>query len=241
MRARTVSVGIVALAVLTAMPELHSDADAVRLVPAVKRYLDHTVDQPLTHYRAFRRLEAQGMGRSGWLEAWTELHGNQFRYEIVAEGGSDSVRGRVLHKYLETERQAIASGEAGRSTLTPENYEFQPSSEQPEGLTKILMKPRHKGKLMLDGAMFLAKDAADLVKVEGRAVSNPSFWIRKVEITRHYQCVNGVNVPIDVSSIANIRFAGKATFRMTYQYVHINGRTTLPTLNSVASAAGAGR
>jgi hypothetical protein len=181
------------------------------------------------------------MGRAGWIEAWTELDGNQFRYEIVAEGGSDSVRGRVLRKYLETERQAIASGEARRSALTPENYEFQPSPEQPDGLTKILMKPRHKGKLMLDGAMFLAKDAAELVRVEGRAVSNPSFWVKRVEITRHYQRVNGVNVPVDVASTANIRFAGRATFRMTYQYAQINGRSTLPTVNRVASMARSSR
>lgn len=234
-RAVRFSLGIVALAVLTATPTLHSDADAVRLVPAMQRYLDQTGGQSLATYRAFRRLEAEGMGHAGWLEAWTELQGNTFTYEVVGEGGSESVRRRVLHKYLENERHAIATGEAQRSALTPDNYNFQAAPEQAGGLIKILMKPRHKGKLMLDGAMFLASDAGSLVRVEGRAVSSPSFWIKRVQITRQYQRVNGINVPMAVASTASIRFAGTATFHMTYEYAQINGRSTFGTINTVAS------
>jgi hypothetical protein len=215
------------------MPRLQSDADATRLVPAVQRYLEQ--ESPLSEYRAFRRIEAEGVGHHGWLEAWTELQGSVFSYQITAEGGSDRVRKRVLRKILESEREAIANGEAERSALTAENYDFAPSSEQPGGLIKILMKPRHKGKLMLDGAMFFAGSTPDLVRVQGRAVSNPSFWVKRVDITRHYQRLNGVNVPVHVSSTANIRFAGKATFHMTYQYTQINGRSTLGTVGVIAS------
>jgi hypothetical protein len=225
----------VPIAVFAAVATLKSDADAVRLEPDVQRYLDHGV-QRVTTYRAFRRLEAEGVGRSGWLEAWTELHGNSFRYEITSEGGSDDIRGRVLRKVLENEQQAWRTGEVIRSELTSENYEFQRSPEQPEGLLKILMKPRRKGKLMLDGAMFLAREAAELVRVEGRAVSNPSFWIKRVDIKRDYQRILGHSVPISVESIASIRFAGKATFRMSYQYAQINGQSTLGVVNTIASA-----
>lgn len=216
------------------MSSLHGDSDAVRLEPAVQRYLD-SGNQRVTTYRAFRRLEAEGMGHAGWLEAWTELQGRTFHYVITAEGGSDGVRGRVLRKVLESERQAWASGEALRSELTAENYEFERSPDQPEGLLKVLMKPRRKGKLMLDGAMFLAPAAADLVRVEGRAVSNPSFWVKRVDITREYQRINSYTVPINVASIASIRFAGKAKFRMSYQYAQINGQSTLGTVNAIAS------
>ncbi len=233
---RRLSFGILALAVLAATPSIQGSADAVRLEPVVQRYLDRAPAQRVDTYRAFRRLEAQGLGQSGWLEGWTELEGNVFRYDITAEGGSEGVRGRVLRKYLESEQQAWASGEAQRSELTPDNYEFQRSPDQPEGLLKILMKPRRKGKLMLDGALFLAREAADLVRVEGRAVTNPSFWIRRVDITRRYQRVAGCSVPVAVESVANIRFAGKATFRMSYEYTQINGRPTLGIVNAVASS-----
>ena len=231
-----VSLVFVPLALLAVMPSLHSDADAVRLEPAVQRYLDRGA-QRVTTYRAFRRLEAEGMGQRGWLEAWTELRGKTFTYDITGEGGSEGVRGRVLHKVLENEQQAWASGEVLRAELTEENYEFQRSSDQPQGLLKVLMKPRRKGKLMLDGAMFLAREAAELVRVEGRAVSNPSFWIRRVDITREYQRIAGYSVPVNVVSTANIRFAGKATFRMSYQYAQINGQSTLGTVGVIASAS----
>lgn len=231
-----VSLVIVPLAVLTAMTTLHGDANAVRMEPAVQRYLDRG-GQRVTTYRAFRRLEAEGMGQRGWLEAWTELRGNRFSYDVTAEGGSDGVRGRVLRKVLENEQQAWASGEVLQSELTEENYEFERSPEQPPGLVKVLMKPRRKGKLMLDGAMFLAREAADLVRVEGRAVSNPSFWIKRVDIKKDYQRIVGCSVPVNVVSIANVRFAGKATFRMSYQYAQINGQSTLGTVGVIASTA----
>ncbi|MGE5815905.1 MAG: hypothetical protein ACM36C_15555 [Acidobacteriota bacterium] len=231
-----VSLVTVPLAVLTAMSTLHGDANAVRMEPAVQRYLNRGV-QRVTTYRAFRRLEAQGMGQQGWLEAWTELRGNRFSYDVTAEGGSEGVRGRVLRKVLENEQQAWATGEVLQSELTEENYEFERSPEQPQGLVKVLMKPRRKGKLMLDGAMFLAREAADLVRVEGRAVSNPSFWIKRVDIKKDYQRIVGCSVPVNVVSIANIRFAGKATFRMSYQYAQINGQSTLGTVGVIASTA----
>lgn len=232
---RRVLLGILTLAVLTATRSLHSSADAVRLEPAVQRYLDRVPTQRVETYRAFRRLEAQGLGQNGWLEAWTELNGTDFRYQITAEGGSEGVRSRVLRKYLESEQQAWVSGEAQRSELTSENYEFERSPDQPAGLLKVLMKPRRRGKLMIDGALFLAREAAELVRVEGRAVTNPSFWIRRVDIMRRYQRIAGCNVPVSVDSVANIRFAGKATFRMSYEYAQINGRPTLGVVSAVAS------
>jgi hypothetical protein len=230
------SLVIVPLAVLAVTPTLGGDADAVRLEPAVQRYLNHG-GQRVTTYRAFRRLEAEGMGQTGWLEAWTELRGRTFTYEITGEGGSEGVRHRVLHKVLENEQQSWASGEVQRAELTEENYDFQRSPDQPQGLVKVLLKPRRKGKLMLDGAMFLAREAAELVRVEGRAVSNPSFWIKRVDIKKEYQRIVGFSVPVHVVSTASIRFAGKATFRMSYQYAQINGQQTLGTVNAIASAS----
>jgi hypothetical protein len=142
----------------------------------------------------------------------------------------------VLRKVLDNEQQAWASGEVLRSELTEENYRFERSADQPQGLLKVLLKPRRKGKLMLDGAMFLAREATDLVRVEGRAVSNPSFWIRRVDIKKEYQRIAGFSIPVNVESIAAIRFAGKATFRMSYQYAQINGQSTLGTVGVIASA-----
>ena len=52
-----------------------------------------TPDEPLTSYRAFRRMHAKSekFNQEGWLNAWTEFDGRQFRYQIVDERGSDYI------------------------------------------------------------------------------------------------------------------------------------------------------
>jgi hypothetical protein len=47
----------------------------------------------------------------------------------------------------------------------------------------------------------------------------------------------GYTVPISVESVANIRFAGSARFRMSYQYSQINGQSTLGSVSVIASTA----
>jgi hypothetical protein len=214
-------------------------ADAERLEPVVARYLDR-VNDPLTGFRAHRRLEAEGLGKSGWLEAWTAVIDGRMTYEVIAEGGSEGVRDRVLHKVLKSEQQAWDNGEAQTSGITPTNYSFiQPHDHEahPDDLLKVLLKPRRKGKLIVDGAMFLERSDAELVRVEGRLTSNPSFWISRVDITKRYQQIGGHNLPVEIDTVADLRFAGDATFRMVYRYTHVNGAPIGAPLSIAATSA----
>ena len=63
-------------------------------------------DQPLTGYRAFRRMHARSekFDQEAWLEAWTEQDERGFRYEIVSERGSDYARNKVLKTVLRREQ-----------------------------------------------------------------------------------------------------------------------------------------
>src|SRR5687768_14178779 len=44
-------------------------------------------EDPLTQYRAYRRMHARSerFNQEAWLEAWTELDAAGFRYQIVSE------------------------------------------------------------------------------------------------------------------------------------------------------------
>jgi hypothetical protein len=224
-------------ALVAPVSDLRSDSPNLRPAHVVERYLIHEPASAPVSYRAFRRLEAQGMGSSGWLEAWTNFDRGRFTYEITAEGGSDRVRERVLRKVLSSEQRSWASGEARRSGVTLDNYEFEPSEDQPRGLFKIRLKPRHKtNKLLIDGVAFLTPEGSRLVRVEGRLNGAPSFWISHVDVTRTYRPLAGANVLVEVGSRANLRFAGHGTFRMTYQYTHVNGRP-VGVVNPFASGA----
>jgi hypothetical protein len=183
-------------------------------------------DPPPLQYRALRRLEAQSdkLGGSAWIEAWTVVEPTTgFLYQIVGEGGSGFVRGKVLKPWLDGEKKMWAAGDPERASLTHENYTFIDRGLTPDGLSKVDVKSRRKDVLLVDGSIFVNPEDGDLVRIEGRLSKAPSFWTRRVEVVRHYERINGVRVPVAIESIASVLIAGRSTFKMTYQYETING------------------
>jgi len=192
---------------------------------------DHSIKKFLAQgdtqrpYRAARHLEAENGGRRGWLDAITEYSSETgFRYEVTAEGGSDCIRSRVLKAVLDGEREAIAQGTAARFSLTPMNYAFQPNGIGTDGLANILLSPRRKEEVLVSGMMALNATDGALVRLQGRLVKSPSFWVKNVDIVRTYQRIDGIVVPVTLESKAQVRFLGDATLRMTYVYSEIDGR-----------------
>src|SRR5215831_2427985 len=78
------------------------------------------VEQPLREYHAFRYMHAycENQKHEAWMEARTELKDGQFSYQIVAESGSEAIRGRVLRALLEREQELMKKGDASRGDLT---------------------------------------------------------------------------------------------------------------------------
>lgn len=200
--------------------------------PVVQRFLSRP-DEPLTHYRAYRRLDARNerFNKHGWIEAWTELDAEGFKYEIVREGGSEYIRDKVLRPVLANEQRLF---DPSRSSLTSQNYDIQAGEAVEPGLVKLVAKAKRRDVSLVDGAVFVRDDDADLVRVEGRLAKNPSFWTRRVDIVRRYTRVSGQRVPTRLDSIAQIRIAGTSTLSMTYEYEIING-VHVASANAIAS------
>jgi hypothetical protein len=191
--------------------------------PSIRQFLAQDGAQP--PYQAIRRLEARNGARSAWMEAVTAYsRSTGFRYEITAEGGSNSIRTKVLRALLEGEREVIALGESALSALAPQNYTFQPNGIGADGLANVTLTPRRKERVLLSGTMLLRPADGRLVRLEGRLAKSPSFWVKNVHIVRIYDRINGVNVPVRLESRAQVRFLGEATLRMTYRYSEIDGR-----------------
>jgi hypothetical protein len=183
--------------------------------------------QTLTSYRAIRRMTATTRG--GHMQATMEVSTTLdpvagFRYEIQSEEGSALIRRRVLVAALEAEQQAYLTNESGGARLTPQNYEFVGVSVASENLYKIDVRARRKNQMLIDGAVFVDGDSADLVRMEGELSKRPSFWTRRVRIVRQYGRVEGVHVPLVMESTADILLVGASTFSMTYRYLEVNGR-----------------
>ncbi len=186
-------------------------------------------DPPLREYRAVRRMRAANarFRATADLEAMTELAANgTFHYAIRRESGSAYVRDRVLRAVLKDEQTLWRRGDPSRATLTLENYFFavEPAIEL-EPFARIAIRPRRRDILLVDGAIIVESETADLRRVEGRLAKNPSFWTNRVEVVRRYDQIDGVRVPVETSSVAHVKLAGRSEFMMTYEYESINGRT----------------
>ena len=194
--------------------------------PALQRFLSLT-DQAAVPYRALRRLDAQceGLGKSAWMDVWTELDDRGgLRYRIAAEGGSEYIRAKVFLASLDAEKKMWASGEPDRAGITPDNYMFEDRGSGSEGLAWLSIKPRRKEVLLIDGSIFLRPSDGELLRLEGRLVKSPSFWVRRVEVVRRYERLGGVRMPIALESAADLLIGGRSTFRMTYEYESVNQR-----------------
>lgn len=183
-------------------------------------------NEPLTHYRAYRRMHAwtDKFDQEAWLDAWTELTEQGLKYQIVNERGSEFTRNRVLKGVLKREQELIAAGNAARSTLSPENYQFTDAVTADESVRYVLLKPKRKDVLLVDGRMVLSPDATELLRVEGRLAKNPSFWTSSVNVIRTYGRLDGIRVPVSTESIAKVKFVGTSRMEVQYDYESINGR-----------------
>lgn len=178
-------------------------------------------------YRALRRLEAgnPNSGKYGWLEVWTEHRpGAGFSYTVVREGGYDYVRNKVLRGVLKGEAELIANGKPLRAPLVPRNYDISDGGVTEGGLMRLLLHPARKSEGIVRGSALVETDGGAVVRIEGRLVKSPSFWVRDVDVTWKFTRVGDAIVPTELASSARVVFYGRQPFRMTYDYEMIEGR-----------------
>jgi len=223
-RFRLLAAAITLLA-FAALPRAQAEEATPDRCPLLRLFL--SVDDPApASFRALRHLEARNekFDRTAWMDVWTEASDEGFVYTIVAEGGSEYIRKKVLLPTLDTEKKMWRSHAAERTAITPDNYTFEDPGASSDGLATLAVKARRKDMSLIDGLIYIRPADGELVKSEGRLAKAPSFWTRHVEITRHYRRLAGIRMPVAVESVANVLIAGRSTFSMTYEYESINGQ-----------------
>ena len=225
MRGRLACVAAAAVWIAAASSGIAAVPHASGPPAAAERFRNH-IQPPLVSYRALRNLSASNKRHnvSGWLHVRTEFDVERgFQYEILAEGGSGTIRNRVLRKVLDREKRAREASEAAGAALTAENYQFGEAALEEDGLMRIAIFARRKEELLVNGSIVVTSPDAELVRVEGRLARNPSIWTRRVDIVRRYGVINGVRVPLETLSTAQIMLVGTSSFTMCYDYEMVNG------------------
>jgi hypothetical protein len=177
--------------------------------------------------------------QEGWVDCWTELDQRGFRYEIVSERGSDYIREKILKTLLRREQELIGAGFSDKAELTNANYEFADGAGLLAEATErtVLLKPRRKDILLVNGRMVLNPQGTELLRVEGRLAKNPSFWTNLVDVVREFARIDGVRVPVSTETTAKLKFAGTARMDVRYHYEWINGRPVSLAARQVSEAA----
>lgn len=204
---------------------------------AVEKFLSGLENPPVA-YQARRRLEASSekLKESAWMEVETQYDpAVGLTYSIVAQGGSDRIRKRVLVPVLEAEQENSTHVEWRKGNLSRANYAFDFGGHAGDGMLKMQLTPRRRDTRLVVGSALVTAKSGNLVRVEGRLSKSPSFWVRWVDVARSYSPVGGVMMPVSIESTADVRIAGMSTFLMTYDYQMVNGQA----INSAPKALAA--
>jgi hypothetical protein len=193
---------------------------------AVEKFLSG-LEKPPVAYQARRRLEASSakLKESAWMEVETQYDpATGLTYSIVAQGGSDRIRKRVLNAVLEAEQENSTHVEWRKGNLSRANYAFDFGGHAGDGMLKMQLTPRRRDTRLVVGSALVTAKSGNLVRVEGRLSKSPSFWVRWVDVSRSYSPIGGAMMPVAIESTADVRIAGMSTFSMTYDYQMVNGQ-----------------
>jgi hypothetical protein len=147
-------------------------------------------------------------------------------YDALHFSGDNTIKKEVINRYLQQELEAVADPTIA---VTPDNYKFKFKGKQAlDGRDAYLFQvsPRKKrdklfkGELWIDAATFLP------VRESGKFVKTP-LGVRTVSFVRRYDIRNGIAVPLQLQSVTDVWFFGRAELTVDFANFSIdNPRAT---------------
>jgi hypothetical protein len=160
-----------------------------------------------------------------------EQRGDEKKLTIVDESGSNFLRAKVLHKLLDSEREASEATVHARTRFARSNYYFSlvgVESSQTHPLYVLDVTPKVKGNFAWKGRIWI--DPADyaVVRAEGQPEKLPSWWTTHSEFTCTNQNIDGLSLPVESVSDTRVRFGGHALLRIDYGSCKANAAPDSP-------------
>ena len=146
------------------------------------------------------------------------------KYEMARFEGDNIVNKEVISRYLTAEVEAQKQ-QSPQVAVTPRNYKFKYKGlKQSDGRAVHIFEisPRQKREDLFKGEIWI--DAQTYLKVQesGYLVKNPSIFLKKVAFIRKYEIRDGIALPLQVLSVADVRFVGKAELTIDFTNVSID-------------------
>ncbi len=195
----------------------------------LRKYFDKQESLGRLHdYTVDVRIDAAlpAMHRQGTLTATRTLSGDtDLSYSDSNFTGDNSVKGDVIARYLNAERESLRR--PLNVGLTPENYRF-----TYRGVANYLdyrvhvfeVTPRQKRLGLYRGELWLEVESGQPLREFGRFVRNPSVFLKDVDFVRDYHLVDGRALPVRVITNMDTRLVGPAEITITYTEYAFNSK-----------------
>lgn len=179
------------------------------------RYFDLQKEQGrLENYQVDVRIEASlpAMQKSGTLTALRTLRGDSdVSYSGVEFTGDNSVKGDVIARYLNAEKEALRR--PLDVALDLDNYRF-----TYRGVAMYLdrrahvfqVNPRRDRIGLYRGELWVDIETSQPLREFGRFVKNPSVFLKNIDFVRDYHLINGRALPVRMITTMDTRLVGPA-------------------------------
>ncbi len=143
--------------------------------------------------------------------------------------GDGFVKSNVITRVLQSEVDHVQKDPPWLTAITKANYKFSyhGTKEMNGRLVHVFsVKPHQKRVGLFKGHVYVDAYSGSLVRVEGRLVKTPSFFLSKVEFVQDYVDVDGFTVPAHIHSEAKTRLVGRVVvdiFERDYRLVPAPG------------------
>jgi hypothetical protein len=140
------------------------------------------------------------------------------KYDKARFEGDGIVNKEIISRYLTAEVE-LQKQQSPALAVTPENYKFKykgVNRDSGQDVHVFAVTPRQKREGLFKGEIRI--DARTFLKVQesGYLVKNPSIFLKKVVFVRKYEIRDGISVPRQVQSVAEVRFVGKAELTIDF-------------------------
>ena len=144
-------------------------------------------------------------------------------YEIQKESGSKRAAD-VVHKVLQHEVEMGQSKNVGQSAIDPSNYSFDYLGEASlDGNPCYLLglNPKRKDTELLHGKAWVDAKSFQIRRIQGQMVKNPSWFLKRVDVTIDFSEVGGSWLETAVEAVADVRFLGSQTLKSETVDAHV--------------------
>jgi hypothetical protein len=135
---------------------------------------------------------------------------DQKTFQILSEKNAGLLEDQIFRRLIHAETQAARCETRDITVIEPANYNFQViGTETLDGRSAYIMavKPKHKGRLMVDGKIWVDAEDTALARIEGE-IDTASFWVRNSRIVQCFRRIGPYWLASSTESDANVRFLG---------------------------------